>query len=292
MPIISDRLGPNPLHRMRNRIAAEILEDQWKVNYRVNKKYLTRRNCVKLCDLTNFDDEKIAVIIGAGPSLRRNLEDLKALPMDRCDLFCTDKAFPLTQEHHEVKYVTALNAKSPNQEVCGWWKKSFTRKSTLIMPITTDPVTLEDWNGDFCLINCGLPIDLTDTIFNETQIPAIPCGSNVGVLSYMVAARLGYKTCVLVGMDYSFEAREQVLKRYAPGEPYIIFEHRDQQGNVRWSSWDWFDSAVAFFEYARFFKRNGVRTINCTEGGIVHDGEYIQSMTLRDLGIELKEKSP
>jgi hypothetical protein len=283
MPIISDRLGGSPLHRTRNRIASEILESRWIVNYAVNKKYLDLKRCVPLRNLTCYDDRAVAVIIGAGPSLARNLEDLvKYAPLDRCHVFCTDKAFPMVSKILKPAYVTALNAQSPDDEVSGWWKSGDSKESTLIMPITADPITLDVWNGNYCLVNCALPLDLTDTIAKETGLNAIPGGTNVGVFSYLMASRMGYKTLMLLGMDYSFASREQVVRKYAPNEPYIIFEHRDFKGEVRWASWDWFDSAISFFEYARFLSRNGIRTINSTEGGIVYDGEYIEAWSIKE----------
>lgn len=286
MTIIPDKLGSNPLHRMRNRIVAEILEEQWKVNYAVNKKYLDKS--VSFSSLTNMDDQAVAIIVGAGPSLRENLNGLVHFPSrENVVFFCTDKAFPVMSASAgtEPNYVCALNAKSPNKEVSEWWKQGrTTSRSTLIMPITADPVTLVNWQGKYCLINTGLPIDLTDQIERETGLNPIPSGSNVGVFCYLKAARLGFTKIVLIGMDYSFEKREQVVTYYAPGEPYIIMEHRDSKGRIRWSSWDWFDSAVTFFEYARFFGRNGIRTVNCTEGGIVYDGEYIEAMTMKEAG--------
>jgi hypothetical protein len=282
MTILRDRLGTNPLHRMRNRIAAELLEEQWRVNYQVNKKYLEKSRNVSLRSLTCYDDQKIAVIVGAGPSLPYNLQDyVKHAPIDRCVTFVTDKAFPRVHAANiKSDHVLALNAKSPDGEVQGFWKRGETKDSTLVMPITADPATLEGWNGRTCLINGALPIDLTAQIEAETGLSAIPCGSNVGAFSYLLAGRLGFKTIVLIGMDYSFPSREQVVSKYPPGEPYIIFEHRDARGRTRWSSWDWFDSAISFFEYARYLSRNGVRTINCTEGGIIYDGEYIESAEL------------
>jgi len=266
--IIPDKLGNNPLHRMRNRIAAEILEEQWKVNYQVNRKYLDK--AVPFSSLTNENDSAIAIIVGAGPSLQQNLKDLVHFPSrENVVFFCTDKAFPkMAAIGTEPNYVCALNAKSPNKEVTDWWKQGrTTARSTLIMPLTADPITLEGWQGKYCFINVGLPIDLTDRILSETGLNPIPGGTNIGIFSYLMASRLGYQKMVLIGMDYSFETREQVVSKYPPGEPYIIMEHRDKEGHIRWSSWDWFDSAVAFFEYARFFGKNGIRTVNCFPAG-------------------------
>jgi hypothetical protein len=269
-PIISERLGNNPLHRMRNRIAAGILEEQWKVNYLVNKKYFWVFNNVRLDSLICDNPKAVAVVVGAGPSLGRNIDDLMKENLENLVFFSTDKAFPILSEVGvSPRFVCALNAKSPDGECSAWWQKGQTKDSTLIMPMTADPKHLDGWKGKYCLINCFLPVDLTDQITAEMKLDPIPGGSNVGVFSYLMAAKLEYKTIILLGMDYSFESREQAIKKYAPGEPYLIIEHRDKDGNIRWTSWDWYDSAIAFFEYAGFFARNGVRTINASDGGII-----------------------
>jgi len=280
--IVTDKLSPNPLHRMRSRLAAGVLEEQWTVNYQVNKKYLDKS--VPFSSLTNVNDGAIAIVVGAGPSLSENLKGLVHFPdKDNVVFFCTDKAFPRMIDSGVPNFVCALNAKSPNKEVCDWWKAG-TAGSTLIMPITADPITLSGWLGRYCFINANLPITLTDTITDETGLNPLSSGSNVGVFSYLMAVRLGFTKVVLIGMDYSFETREEVVRKYPPQEPYIIMEHRNQKGEVRWSSWDWFDSAVAFFEYARFYGKNGIRTANCTEGGIVYDGEFVEAMTMEEAG--------
>lgn len=282
MPIVSDKLGTNPLHRMRNRIAAEILEESWKVNYNLNKEYF---NSPRRVTLESLPSDRLALIVGAGPSLKKNLADLKQYGLSwKPTVFCTDKAVEQILPYTIPEYVCALNAQSPKGEVEKWWKKAPTEHSTLIMPITADPVHLKHWDGKFCFVNCALPIDLTDRIAQETKMDPIPGGSNVGVFSYLMATRMGFKTIFLIGMDYSFASRKQVVSRYGRDEPYIVMEHRNTKGEVRWSTWDWFDSAIAFFEYARFFGRNGIRTINCTDGGIIYDGEYVESMTVQEAG--------
>lgn len=278
--IIDERLGNNPLHRMRNRIAAEILLDDWTANYKVNKDSL--KHGVSFDD---FEGGNLAVIVGAGPTLEENLKDIKHV--DKATFFCTDKAFPRICAKRIPEYVCALNTRSPNEECSKWWAAGDTTKSTLIIPITSDPLHLKHWHGKMCFINADLPVTLTDTITKETGLDPLPSGSNVGVFAYMMAVRMGFKNAALIGMDYSFLTREELLKRYNPKETYIIMEHRDKLGNIRWSDWGWFDSAIAFFENARYFGRNrGVRTVNSTERGIIYDGEFIEEMTLEEAGRE------
>jgi len=282
MPIVEKRLGSNPLHRRRNRIAAELLEEKWIANYEQNKAVLKNPRVVRLEDLAT--DALRVVVVGAGPSLQK--QDLTVLPPGTHFLVC-DKALPRISHEITPRAVTALNASSPKydgiSQVAWWWSASKCEGTVLIAPLTADPDTFSYWPGRICPINGALPIDLTDRIEQETGLPPYNCGSNVGVFAYLMAGRLGYREIILVGMDYSFRTREEVMAMFKPEEPYMIFECTDIQKEVRWTTWGWFDSAITFFEYARFFARNGIRTINCTEGGILYDGEFIEASSLKEV---------
>lgn len=268
----------NPLHRIRNRIAAGILEDRWTGNYEANKELLLKSYPFEKCRMPQTN---AALIIGAGPSLSKNLANIHKLPLDRMTVFCCDKAYRQFLKEYTPHVVTALNARNP--DLHQWFWDLPTAASTLLAPVTADPDTFKHWNGPKCCVHCALPVDLTDRIRTETGIGGVNGGSNVGVFSYLMAGRLEFPYILMVGMDYSFRSKDEALALKKKDEPYMVMEFTDPNKEPRWTTWDWFDSAIAFFEYARFFQRNrGIRTLNLTDGGILYDGEYIEDMNITD----------
>jgi len=276
-------IGTNPFHRMVNRATTKLWERQWRLNYEVNK--LALPASVSLDSLICEDPQAIAVVAGAGPSLDENLAELSGLV--GADFFCTDKAYPKVVEYLDPKYVLAAHPKSPD-DVQKWWNAGDTTKSTLIMPLIADPIYLKDWKGSYCLFNGSTPTTLTQQIINETGLEPINMGYNVGFLGYLLAPRLGYNRVVLLGMDFSFRTREEA-RNQQDGDFYLIIEYPEKDGKPRWANWGWFDTTIAFFEYARFFAKRGVKTYNCTNGGIIYDGEYIEEMTVKEAEVALRK---
>lgn len=283
MTIVEDRLGTNPLHRVRNRTAARILESVWERNYEENKALMMGQERIPFKDLQARRGGSVALVVGAGPSLDENLADLRYLPLGSLTMFCCDKAFPKVSRITPPQVVTALNAENPAVEA--WWKEARTMtNSVLLAPVTCDPRTFKAWKGPVCPVHISLPVTLSDRIAQETGEKGMMGGSNVGVFSYLMAAQLEYDNIILIGLDYSFRTREEALAKHRPGEQYMLWEGIGRKGEVRWTTWDWFDSAITFFEYARFvFRARGIRTFSCTGDGILYDGEFIEDCGLKEV---------
>lgn len=248
--------------------SAQILEQIWKKNIAENLKKVQDR----IIPIANAHYGKPAVVIGAGPSLAKNSGILTKLKAETITI-CCDKSvsrIPITPT-----YIVALNSQHTDVQK---WIAPANGKSTLIMPFSANPETSENWKSQIRWVNLNLPISETEAV-KKMGYPPLTGGSNTGVFSYLLAVEFGCTPVVLLGMDYSFKTRKEV--EY-PGEKYLIWEGTDINGEVRYGTWDWYDSYVAFCEYAeKASQRRGTVTINSTEGGFLYDNNRIIAMPLK-----------
>jgi len=263
-------ITPNPMRKYRIEKATQMLENIWKANIKENLKRVTGR----YRSIINIHYGSPAVVIGAGPSLPKNSYLLTKLKPNTITV-CCDKAVPNVPI--TPTYVVALNSEETDVNK---WIAPASQKSTLILPFSVYPRTGENWQSDIIWVNLNLPISETEML-KQMGYPPLIGGSNTGVFSYLLAVEFGCNPIVLVGMDYSFKTRKEVEQRQDKHH-YLIWEGTDINGEVRYGTWDWYDSYVAFCEYAeKAYQRRGTITINCTEGGFLYDNRRIIAMPLK-----------
>lgn len=187
-------------------------------------------------------------------------------------------------------FICALNA--AHTDVKEWLKPANMQGVGLIVPCGVNPEAYEDWNGGLLFVNAVTSSGLHERVKAECGYRDIVIGSNAGTFAYTMAVFLGYNPIAYMGLDFSFLTKEQVLAKYDFNEydppSYNVLEMTDINGDVRWLDLGWFDMAQAFQEKARdYVQFFGIRTINCTEGGINYS-PYCGSMTLKTFNEKLK----
>ena len=289
------------LREQRSEIVSSILKEQWEKNYLANKRWILARDD-PMRDATEgrYPPQGPCLVVGAGPSVNKNLADI-----DRSlyTIIACDKITPkLIARDIVPDFICALNA--AHTDVKEWLKPANMQGVDLIVPCGVNPEAYEDWNGGLLFINAVTSSGLHERVKAECGYRDVVIGSNAGTFAYTMAVYLGYNPIAYMGLDFSFLAREEVMRKYfkpeqieifgetikflRPEAGYNILEMTDINGDVRYLDLGWFDMAQAFQEkardYAQFF---GIRTINCTEGGINYS-PYCGSMTLKTFNEKLK----
>lgn len=277
------------LREQRSEIVSSILKEQWEKNYLANKRWILGRDD-PMRDATEgrYPPQGPCLVIGAGPSVMKNLANI-----DRSlyTIIACDKITPkLIARGIVPDFICALNA--AHTDVKEWLKPANMQGVDLIVPCGVNPEAYEDWNGGLLFVNAVTSSGLHERVKAECGYRDVVIGSNAGTFTYTMAVFLGYNPIAYMGLDFSFLTKEQVLAKYAFNEydppSYNVLEMTDINGDVRWLDLGWFDMAQAFQEkvrdYAQFF---GIRTINCTEGGINYS-PYCGSMTLKTFNEKLK----
>jgi len=299
----------------RSEVIAGGLRDLWEQNYIKNKRYILAG--YDLSQTVEIRDGP-ALCIGAGPSLQKNIKDIKK---GLYKLVACDKTCPKLVDLGIVpEYVVALNA--AHTDVQKWLEPVSRPGVTLIVPCGVHPETYEGWKGSIQWINAIVPTGLHMRIWHETLSGLVPrtIGSNAGTFAYLMAAEMGFNPVAYIGMDFSFLTREEVMRKYIthyedhlkvpvgstwPWPPisewkpckvpvyakqYNVMEMTDIMHDVRWLDIGWWDMAQAFQSHVkRMREEKGTMTYCCVEGGI-NASRHSHIMSLKEFNDMLEGK--
>lgn len=288
------------LREQRSLQVGEILEKVWEQNYVRNKAKI--RESSQGSPAVNGDP---MLVIGAGPSLRKNLELIEP---SLYNIAACDKVCPrLARMGIIPDLIFALN--SEPTDVAKWIEPFNDSFAELVLPCGVHPDTYSKWKGAIRFVNAVTSTGLHHRVSHEMGLMPVSIGSNVGTFAYTMVAHWGANPIAYVGMDFSFESRYEVIRKYLPpekqkewdssdflqahehetakGVQYNVLEMTDINGDVRYLDLGWFDMAEAFQERVGAMRDwYGTTTINCTEGGINYS-DSVLVMSLKEFNVEI-----
>ncbi len=295
---------------IRQRRSAKTLKeksDKWIKNVKANRKYYMMGNC-EIPGIVTF-------IIGAGPSLEKNIEELKRIEKSsKGFLMCVDAALPhMIEEDVIPHYCISIDGDERMWNMVNATYGLDTSKITLITTLATCPELIANWKGPiyFFMLRSGsaeydnmvyntsrtyeakrdikdgelLSLEDLDLVYSGIAPDLIP-GGNVTAAAYMVAMyKLGSWKTVFTGLDlswkdnnnfYAGKANEEMGKERIDSERKII--HKDLDGNDVYTNASLLSFKQIHEEYAMMMPN---RIINATEGGIFGveaDGTLMKEM--------------
>jgi len=263
-----------------SRVVAEMLRDQWEQNYIANRVRIRTTMPLHLVK----DAGKAALCVGAGPSLRKNIEFIDD---GYYDIIACDKICGMLVDHGNMpKYVVALNA--AHTDVQKWLEPVNEPEVTLVVPCGVNPEAWDKWSGQLVFINAVTATGMENRVYSETGHYPLMVGSNAGTFAYLMANYLGYNPIGYCGMDFSYLTRKEVEDQISgSGEPWNIVEMTGYGGDVRYTTLGWVYMADAFQEHAKRMAMEDINTVFCGEGGINFSG-YTMPMTLKDFNEMVK----
>lgn len=270
--------------------------DIWIKNARLNHERYGSFSANGIGSIWGTARNQPAIVVGSGPSLRENIDGLKAnkgipvvsclhnfhLFVDRgikCDYWVTLDSGPVTIE--EVS-----EGGSQSEET--YW--AATKDQTLLAYIASDPGLLSKWQGKVLFFTCPVPDQevLKEQAALEEFHTNVSTGGNVlGAATYIAKAIMGANPIVFMGADFSFSYTDKFhgwdskydanLGHYLRATDVYGNSVKTWQSYANFKGWfDWLAQAVPG------------TYINCTEGGTM--GAYptgniraIQQMDLADL---------
>lgn len=274
-------------HRLNQNTSAEYSID-WAENFIKNSQFLEKIPHIAELKISGVDT---AIIVAPGPSLNKNINDLKQYK-DKALIISVLHALPiLIKEGIEPHVVVHVDAK-PDEPLIEFLEKRmnfeiplFVMGSNLPLMFNKIPRKKTVWS------------ELIGPLHNELckqlniSFPHLS-GGNVSLYAFNLCAQWKFKNIVLVGHDLSYDGDQY----YADTDGLkTAVEMKDLNGHKRLEVDGYFGGKVKtsydFFLYIEEFKKwvesklhSDIRHINCTEGGARIEGfEHIRLCDLVDI---------
>lgn len=208
------------------------------------------------------------VIVGAGPSLDKNIDVLKTMK-GHVPILCMDSALATLKKHDlRPDFYMAVESAKPLQLFDKDWLKGIPFLGSLICP--KELVDSDEFEGKkiFCSFT-----PFMEKIFGKIAVPTAKYsgGGNVGTTAFSVSYEIGAKPIVLVGHDHAYsesgaahtEGRNQEFKEaFIENEEDMV---EGFNGGLVQSRYDWI---IYLNWYAGSIpKLKDIEVINATEGG-------------------------
>jgi hypothetical protein len=245
-----------------------------------------------------------AVIVSAGPSLRKNRHLLKGLAGRAVIIAVQTTLKPLLEMGVEPDYVTSLDY----HEICTRFfeKLPATLKTELVAEPKAASAIFEMYPGPVSLLGNEFADGLLRDLEPKLSKARLPSGATVAHLAYYLAEHLGSDPIVFVGQDLGFSDG----LCYAPGtsyddvwrpetgrfctvemkqweqiarERFILRRIPDYRGRPMYTEERLF---TYLQQFERDFARSGARIIDATEGGAAKRGARV--MPLADVIAEIR----
>ncbi len=241
-----------------------------------------------------------ALVIGAGPSLYRN-KHLDVIANSGFDglIFATDKVLIDCLEAGVIpNYVLISDASDKilpfiDHDIIDEYRDDI----SAIMCVTTHPTVVKRWRGDKYFFVQMIPEVVAPnvsyvlrSIIDKTEMVTAGHCASVG---WCTAFELGCNPIVLVGVDLSYPVdlpieETQYFKMYQEccedideiKKHFVPYRH-GVFGTVCYSDDVFRDYLFCSMDHFRFAKQNGIKIVNCTEGGVI-GGEGVACMKLTD----------
>lgn len=237
-------------------------------------------NTKRLSEVIPYDGP--AILVAAGPSLNKNIQELKAAK-NKAFILAVDTAVkPLVHAGIIPDAYITIDAKKPLNLV----DEERVRNIPVIAPITANHDILKRQRGKKIFYFDGYMLGMYAYRAAGKILPAVQTGGSVACSGLSLLYKMGFNTIILVGQDLAYTDN----KSHADGtfQDKMPTENTDAMIRVKGNYeeevptlanlkiyLDWF---VMFVEGAQ--KRRNVRFINATAGGAYIEGTEL--MTLKE----------
>ncbi|MHB8129440.1 MAG: motility associated factor glycosyltransferase family protein [Mobilitalea sp.] len=188
------------LFHVRTNINTEIVfGERFITNSMFNIRFIRESNC--LSDLKEeIQTDFPAIIVAAGPSLKRNIEELKKAK-GRAYIFVVDRILDyVLEEGLEPDYIITIDPIKPIEY--------FTKRTDLKIPLLCELVAnwevLDRHKGKKIIYSCG-PFFAKMYEKLDKKPPLLNTGASVATTAFSACIQLGFKRIVLVGQDLAYD---------------------------------------------------------------------------------------
>lgn len=221
-----------------------------------------------------------AILVSAGPSLNKNLKDLKKAK-NRAFILAVDTALkPLMREGIRPDAFVTIDAKKPYDLIDAEGVEDI----PIVAPSCAHHVIVEHQKGKKIFYNDGEVISSCMYVMAGEEFPAIATGGSVACNAFSLLYKMGFKTIILVGQDLAYSDN----RSHADGTFQEKMPEEDTKGmiTVKGNYVDRIPSRYDFRIYLDWFEmyikgakeHENIRVINATEGGAYIEGTEINTL--------------
>lgn len=246
------------------------------------------QNMQFLCDGYNtkglaqaIPHEGAAILVAAGPSLNKNIQELKKAK-NRAFLLAVDTAVkPLLRAGIVPDAFITIDPNKPLKLV----DTDEIRDIPLVTPITANHEIVEQQRGKKIFFYDGYRLGMNAYLSVGKLLPSVSCGGSVACSGFSLLFKMGFQTIILVGQDLAYTDN----RSHADGTFQDIMPERDTANMIRVKGnyekdvptlenlkiyLDWFNM------YIKGAKEHepALRVINATEGGAYIEGTELLSL--------------
>lgn len=252
-----------------NRLTVQKYADLWINNTLGNMQLIKNSEAIRT--YRNRHEKSVAVCVGAGPSLLKNVDLLGAC---ECVTLVAETTLPLLAKKGITPTYVVIN--DPSEKIAAHFDGVDTASLTLFAPYFAHPKVLQCFRGRIVFYAPVAPVNIFALCEHAIgDIGGIYSGSCVGHTLNYIAHYLGAKTIINIGQDLSYPSGA----RYAEG----LREVDTNAGGASVRVEDIFgeevltDERMLSYKYifettVPYFLRDA-RFVNATEGGILRLGE-------------------
>ena len=268
--------------------------DIWIKNYKENSKKYGPFRDKSISKLFGSEKYKPAIVVGSGPSLKRNIEDLKK-NKDIPVISCLHNFHFMEDNGINVDYYVTLDAgdivvdevsEGGSKTSEEYW--AITKDRTLLAYCATPPRLLEKWQGEVLFFNGPVPDEQYVKAIDETDpfhIYVSTGGNVLGACLYIAKAILGANPIAFLGADFSFSYDNKFhgwASKYDANLGNIV-KAVDVFGN-KVLTWQSYHNFKGWFEWVAITIPG--LYINCTEGGTFGSYPHGNIMAVKQMQLE------
>ncbi|BCJ92944.1 hypothetical protein acsn021_05130 [Anaerocolumna cellulosilytica] len=242
-----------------------------------NLKYI--KQCNILDDYIDvFDSNLPAIIVAAGPSLKKNVEFLKDAK-NKAVIFAVDRALEYLYDQNIIPDY-AVTVDPLKLESC--FAPSYEVDIPLFAELHSNAKILAQHKGKKIFYNAFDYINYYMKDLNKCILNKLNIGTSVATAAFSICVNMKFKRIILVGQDLSYGedgTASHIDANIDMGIQYNLISVEGYNGNMVMTRNDWFDF-LKWFE-AMIEVTPNIEVINATEGGAMIKGA--RNMLLKDV---------
>lgn len=226
-----------------------------------------------------------AILVCAGPSLDKNIDDLKKAE-GKAFILAVDSAVRAL-ENHNINYNAVITGDAEKEYSV--FEDERTRRKPLIAETSSNYQIIENWNSRIFFNGASMGYVVQSAILDGVlthNLGEVETGGSISTNAFSVLESMGFKTIVLVGQDLAFTGGQGHVQGYSNQETQ---EELKERGIEQVEAWDGSmlstDSQMRY--YIRWFEKkietvkDYITVIDATQGGAKIQGAL--NMTLIDV---------